>query len=213
MIILSRPATAASGSGTCGRQAWRWSTSPTRKRSNGTRGICGSCARWVLMPSRPTLANGFRYRMPTMPKGRKIRHCLHDGSDPDKMHNYYTYLYNKAVYDCWKRSMVRRKPAFLPAVRRPAVSSSRCTGAATICRPILRWHNRCEAGCRLVSVALVIGATISAVFEGQSDYDIFKRWTSSGCFLPIAVIMAAMPIKCRGCTARKRSKSPVLLHA
>lgn len=32
----------------------------------------------------------------------------YDGSDPDKMHNYYTYLYNKTVYEMLKRNKGER---------------------------------------------------------------------------------------------------------
>ena len=42
----------------------------------------------------------------------------YDGSDPVKMHNYYTFLYNKAVFDVLEENLGKMKPLCLP-VRQP----------------------------------------------------------------------------------------------
>ncbi len=56
--------TAASGSGTAGRPAWRWSTSPIRRRRNGSRANWSGCSTRALTRSRPTSASASR---PTWP--------------------------------------------------------------------------------------------------------------------------------------------------
>ena len=55
-----------------------------------------------------------------------------DGSDPEKMHNYYTFLYNRLVFETLKRLRARAKRSSSPARRPSAASASRCTGAATM---------------------------------------------------------------------------------
>lgn len=70
-----------------------------------------------------------------------------DGSDPVYMHNYYTYLYNKVVFDVVKDRKARAKRFCSPAARRSAVSSSRCIGAAITPRPTSRWRKRCARVC------------------------------------------------------------------
>ena len=63
----------------------------------------------------------------------------YDGSDPVSMHNYYTYLYNKAVFDLLKEVKVKVKQSFLQEVRQQADSSSRFTGAVTVLQPMPPW--------------------------------------------------------------------------
>lgn len=50
----------------------------------------------------------------------------YDGSDPVSMHNYYTYLYNKAVFDLLKEVKVKVKQSFCKKCdsRRTAVPGS-----------------------------------------------------------------------------------------
>jgi alpha-D-xyloside xylohydrolase len=83
----------------------------------------------------------------------------HDGSDPLAMHNYYTFLYNKTVYDTVRRV---KGESEAPARPPPAASASRCTGEATIRPPMNRWPNPCVAVCRSASRASASGATTSA---------------------------------------------------
>lgn len=69
-----------------------------------------------------------------------------DGADPERMHNYYTYLYNRTVFEVLRKHRARRRPSSSPARRRPGASSSRCTGAATARRRTRRWPSRCAVG-------------------------------------------------------------------
>ena len=71
--------TATSGSGTSGSRAWRWSTSPTRRRASGTPASCGA----LLDMGVDCFKTDFGERIPTDV-------VYYDGSDPERMHNYYT---------------------------------------------------------------------------------------------------------------------------
>lgn len=63
----------------------------------------------------------------------------YDGSDPVSMHNYYTYLYNKAVFDLLKEVKGEGEATFLREVLQQADSSSRFTGVVTVLQPMLPW--------------------------------------------------------------------------
>lgn len=63
----------------------------------------------------------------------------YDGSDPVSMHNYYTYLYNKAVFDLLKEVKGEGEAILLQEVRQQADSSSRFTGAVTVLQPMPPW--------------------------------------------------------------------------
>ena len=63
-----------------------------------------------------------------------------DGSDPVKMHNYYTYLYNKAVFELLEKERGVGEAVLSPVRRRWAARSFRPTGEETAPRPTLRWR-------------------------------------------------------------------------
>ena len=130
--------TARCGSGTCGRPAWPWSTSPTpTARAWYTGQAAAPAATWASTASRPTSASASR---PTS-SGTTA-------PTRERMHNYYAQLYNRAVFDAAaKRSAARARPCSSPARRPPAASGSRCTGAATASRRSRRWPSRCAAAC------------------------------------------------------------------
>ena len=114
------------------------------------------------------------------PKATKYGIRYFDGSDPDKMHNYYTYLYNKAVYDLltevygegeaclFARSATAGGQQFpvhwggdnLPTY--PSMAQSLRGGLSLALGGFGYWSHD-------------IGG-----FEGTSTDDIFKRWTQFG---------------------------------
>ena len=69
----------------------------------------------------------------------------HNGADPVSMHNYYTFLYNQAVFTLLKEVKGKEKRFFLQEVPQPEGSSSRYTGEATVPQPIHPWQRRCGA--------------------------------------------------------------------
>ena len=68
----------------------------------------------------------------------------HDGSDPQAMHNYYTYLYNQAVFSLLKEVKGERQFC-LQEVQQQEARNSRYTGAATALQTIRPWQKRCAA--------------------------------------------------------------------
>ena len=86
----------------------------------------------------------------------------YDGSDPKKMHNYYTYLYNKTVFDALKDLKRRDKPAFLHVRQRSAVRNSLYTGAATAFPTTTQWLKLSVADFRCVCRDSAIFPMISA---------------------------------------------------
>ncbi len=52
-----------------------------------------------------------------------------DGSNPEKMHNYYTYLYNQCVFELLKKKKEKAKLFFLHEVQHQADKNFQYTGA------------------------------------------------------------------------------------
>ena len=106
----------------------------------------------------------------------------HDGSDPLKMHNYYTQLYNKAVFDAVK------------AVKgeNGAVVFARSATAGGQQFPV-HWGGDCEATYESMAESLRGGLSLSLCgfgfwshdisgFENTAPPDLYKRWVAFGLF-------------------------------
>ncbi|WFE30140.1 alpha-xylosidase [Solwaraspora sp. WMMD791] len=104
----------------------------------------------------------------------------HDGSDPQRMHNYYSYLYNKAVFE------------LLEAERGPgeAVLFARSATAGGQQFPV-HWGGDCESTFVAMAESLRGGLSLAASgfgywshdiggFEGTPDPAVFKRWIAFG---------------------------------
>ncbi|MDM7830911.1 alpha-xylosidase [Cellulomonas edaphi] len=104
----------------------------------------------------------------------------HDGSDPQRMHNYYTHLYNKAVFD------------LLVAERGEgeAVLFARSATAGGQQFPV-HWGGDCESTFVSMAESLRGGLSLAASgfgywshdiggFEGTPDPAVFKRWLAFG---------------------------------
>ncbi len=120
------------------------------------------------MPSRPTSAS-----IPTDV-------VWHDGSDPEQMHNYYTQLYNRTVFDLLRR---RRGEA-------EAVVFARSATAGGQQFPV-HWGGDCESSFESMAETLRGGLSLAASgfafwshdiggFEGTPDAAVFKRWLAFG---------------------------------
>ncbi|MDV3427959.1 MAG: alpha-xylosidase, partial [Bacillota bacterium] len=103
-----------------------------------------------------------------------------NNSNPEKMHNYYTYLYNSCVYDL----LIRKKG------KREAVVFARSASAGSQKFPV-HWGGDCTA--KYVSMAESLRGGLSLAssgfgfwshdiggFESQSSPDIYKRWIAFG---------------------------------
>ena len=104
----------------------------------------------------------------------------HDGSDPEKMHNYYTQLYNKTVFE------------LLQAERGPneAVLFARSATAGGQQFPV-HWGGDCTATFESMAESLRGGLSLSLSgfgfwshdiggFEQTAPADVYKRWCAFG---------------------------------
>lgn len=101
----------------------------------------------------------------------------YDGSDPELMHNYYTYLYNKAVYDV----LVETKGAD------EAILFARSATVGGQQFPV-HWGGDCSSNYPSMAESLRAGLSFGmsgfgywshdiAGFEDQASPDLYKRWT------------------------------------
>ena len=107
--------------------------------------------------------------------------CVYyDGSDPVKMHNYYTYLYNKVVYEVVKKKK-GEKDAILFA-RSATVGGQKFP---------VHWGGDCWSDYESMEESLRGGLSLTSSgfgywshdiggFESQSTADVYKRWCAFG---------------------------------
>lgn len=104
----------------------------------------------------------------------------YDGFDPELMHNYYTYLYNKAVYDV----LVETKGAD------EAILFARSATVGGQQFPV-HWGGDCSSNYPSMAESLRAGLSFGmsgfgywshdiAGFEDQASPDLYKRWTQFG---------------------------------
>ncbi len=103
-----------------------------------------------------------------------------DGSDPVKMHNYYTFLYNKAVFDLLRRERGENE----------AVLFARSATAGGQQFPV-HWGGDCVATYESMAETLRGGLSLAlsgfsfwshdiSGFEKTASPDLFKRWVAFG---------------------------------
>ncbi|CND69166.1 Alpha-xylosidase [Mycobacterium tuberculosis] len=104
----------------------------------------------------------------------------HDGSDPERAHNYYTHLYNQTVFD-----LLRKKRG-----EGEAVVFARSATAGGQQFPV-HWGGDCESTFEAMGESLRGGLSLGASgfgywshdiggFEGTPDPALFKRWIAFG---------------------------------
>lgn len=104
----------------------------------------------------------------------------HDGSDPQRMHNYYTHLYNQSVFE-----LLRRRRGEGEAV---VFARSATTGGQQF--PV-HWGGDCESTYEAMAETLRGGLSLAASgfgywahdiggFEGTPDPALYKRWVAFG---------------------------------
>ena len=104
----------------------------------------------------------------------------HDGSDPVRMHNYYTYLYNKAVFELLERERGEGE----------AVLFARSAAAGSQKFPV-HWGGDCSASYPSMAETLRSGLSLACSgfgfwshdiggFESTATADVYKRWCQFG---------------------------------
>lgn len=104
----------------------------------------------------------------------------YDGSDPQKMHNYYTYLYNKTVYEVLKKKKGEKE----------AVLFARSATAGGQKFPV-HWGGDCWSDYESMEQSLRGGLSLTSSgfgywshdiggFECTSTPDVYKRWCAFG---------------------------------
>jgi alpha-D-xyloside xylohydrolase len=103
-----------------------------------------------------------------------------DGSDPEKMHNYYTYLYNKTVFDLLQKKRGEGE----------AVLFARSATAGSQSFPV-HWGGDCHGTYESMAETLRGGLSLGLSgfsfwshdiggFENTSPADVYKRWCAFG---------------------------------
>ena len=106
--------------------------------------------------------------------------CYYDGSDPKKMHNYYTHLYNKVVYEILEKKRGKND----------AVLFARSATAGGQKYPV-HWGGDCwsdyesmeqslRGGLSLLMSGFGYWAHDIGGFESTSTPDVYKRWVAFG---------------------------------
>ncbi|WP_419992551.1 alpha-xylosidase [Streptomyces boninensis] len=106
--------------------------------------------------------------------------AYHDGADPERMHNYYTYLYNRTVFDVLKKHRGEGE----------AVVFARSATAGSQQFPV-HWGGDCEATYESMAESLRGGLSLGLSgfgywshdiggFEGTPSPALFKRWIAFG---------------------------------
>ena len=127
----------------------------------------------------------------------------YDGSDPVKMHNYYTFLYNKVVFDLLKDKLGIMKQPFLLDLQRLAGNNSLFTGVAIARRTMNLWQKACVVDSRLVYLALAFGAMISVALRIPQRQMYINVGLHSVCYPVIVACMAINPTECLGLMMKK----------
>ncbi|CAH1220842.1 Alpha-xylosidase [Paenibacillus plantiphilus] len=106
--------------------------------------------------------------------------AYYDGSDPVKMHNYYTFLYNKAVFEVLQRKLGKNE----------AMLFARSATAGGQQFPV-HWGGDCSASYESMAETLRGGLSLGlsgfgywshdiSGFESTASPDIYKRWVAFG---------------------------------
>ncbi len=104
----------------------------------------------------------------------------YDGSDPELMHNYYTYLYNKCVFELLEEYKGKQEACLF--ARSATVSGQKFP---------VHWGGDCSSNYLSMSESLRAGLSLClsgfgfwshdiSGFEGTAPADVYKRWAAFG---------------------------------
>ncbi|MDO4459672.1 MAG: alpha-xylosidase [Clostridia bacterium] len=104
----------------------------------------------------------------------------YDGSDPQMMHNYYTYLYNKVVFELLEEyhgknhACVFARSATVGGQKFPVHWGGDCSSN------YLSMSESLRAGLSLCMSGFGFWSHDMSGFEGTAPYDVYKRWAAFG---------------------------------
>ena len=132
----------------------------------------------------------------------------HDGSDPVKMHNYYSYLYNKTVFELLERKFGKNKAAVFARAATtggqqfPVHWGGDCSASFSV-----QWLKHCVEDFLLEWEDLDFGVMTSADLNNVQLRDMYKRWCAFGLLSSHSRLHGGTTYRlCRGCLMR----SPVM---
>ncbi len=106
--------------------------------------------------------------------------AYHDGSNPDEMHNYYTYIYNKAVFELLEEELGKGEALLFAR-----------SATATCQRFPVHWGGDCYGTYESMAESLRGGLSLSLSgfgywshdiggFESKASAAVYKRWVAFG---------------------------------
>ncbi|MDC7240256.1 MAG: alpha-xylosidase [Spirochaetales bacterium] len=136
--------------------------------------------KWFQSKLRPLLEQGADCFKTDFGERIPVDVCWHDGSDPERMHNYYTQLYNKAVFDLLEE--VRGKGETALFARSATVGGQQFP---------VHWGGDCSASYASMAESLRGGLSLCMSgfgfwshdiggFEQTATPDLYKRWAAFG---------------------------------
>ena len=195
--LVRRPDGSVWQIGPLGRGHGAWWTSPTRRPGSGSPGRCEPSS----TPGVDAIKTDFGERIP-------VDVVWHDGSDPALMHNYYSFLYNKTVFD----EVVRARG------EGEAVLFARSATVGGQQFPV-HWGGDCESSYQSMAESLRGGLSLGLAgfgfwshdiggFEGTPAPPSSSGGPPSACCPPTPGCTGRSPTGCPGRSTRRRSTSP-----
>lgn len=104
----------------------------------------------------------------------------YDGSDPKKMHNYYTYLYNKTVYDMLKRKKGEREACVFARSATVGTQQFPVNWGGDNLASYESMAESLRGGLSLCQSGFGYWAHDISGFESTATPDLYKRWAAFG---------------------------------
>lgn len=121
-----------------------------------------------------------------------------DGSDPQKMHNHYAYIYNELVWNVLKDTVGEEEAVLFARSASVGAQKFPVHWVAIVTLTTNQWRKACAVVCLLAFQVLASGATISAALKIPLRHTFTNAGARLVCSPAIAVYMAVNLIVCRG---------------
>ena len=128
----------------------------------------------------------------------------HDGSDPERMHNYFSYLYNKTVFEALEgrlgagNALVFARSATAGGQKFPVHWGGDCTASYESMAESLR------GGLSLGLSGFGFWSHDISGFENTATPDLYKRWAAFGLLSSHSRLHGNACTECRGLSTKSR---------